>query len=124
FGQKREMTQPQHALAPVFPMKGDIKIYSPFAVRKAHLFFDSALGSFDTGMGDDVAIFQLLHPRLAPFQVGDLGLAGRLEHAIAGVPIGLEPDFLKYAVRNSTDNGMFIAVETQSFQRQATAAIE
>src|ERR1044071_689376 len=100
------MAQPQDALAPIFPVKGDVEIDTPLAAGKAHLFFDPPLGGFHAGMRDDAATFQLLDPRLAPFQIGHLRFAGRLEHAIAGIPIRLKSYFLECAVRNPADNGV------------------
>src|SRR5258706_1780984 len=103
------MTQPQHALAPIVPVKGDIEVDAAFTAGETYLLFDPALGGLNAGMRDYVAAFERLNPGLAPFQIGNFVFAGRLEHAIARVPVGLQRDFLKGAMRQSSDHGLFVA---------------
>ena len=69
---------------------------------KAQVLFDRALGRFDAGTDDDIAIASVCAMLgLAPFQIGELVLARRLEHAVAGVPVGLQRDLVEKAVRQA-----------------------
>src|SRR5215469_16216547 len=115
------MTQAQHALTPIGPVEGDVEVDPAFAAREAHLLLDPALDCIDAGMGDHIAGIRFLNSRIAPFQVGDLGLAWRFEYAVAGVPIGLEADVLESAVGDRAQDSVLTAFETHPFQGQSAA---
>src|ERR1044071_5311177 len=97
------MAQPQHTLAPILPMEAYVEIDAPRVRAKTHMLLNTAPGRFDVRMGDNVPVFARLDPRLAPFQIGDLVFPRRLEHAITRVPVGLQRDVRKAAVRQSAD---------------------
>ena len=60
--------------------------------------------------------------RLAPFQVGDLVLAGRFEHAVAGVPIRLQRDIVEIAMRQAAQRRRGMVLEMQAAPAPARGA--
>ena len=65
------------------------------------------MGPFGVSMrrlDDDVAVFNGPAACLAPFEIGDLVLAGRFEDAVAGVPVGLQRDVVEMAMRQASES--------------------
>ena len=125
-GQQGEMAQPQHALAPVLPVESEIE-FDPrrASAQKRKLFLDRPFGRFDPGEGQHVAIGLVRDLRLAPFQVGELVLARRFEHAVAGVPVGGKRDVVEIAMRQAAQSAACAwSCELQAGKRQAAAAVQ
>src|SRR6266699_1708144 len=60
---------------------------------------------------------------LRPVEVRDLGLARLFEHAIAGVPVGLQSDVVEIAVRQATD-ARNIPAEGEALDGEAAPPVE
>ena len=124
FGQQGDMAQPQRAAAPVLPLEFQVEVDARRIGMKGHALDDRAQRRGDLAMHRHRAIGGAGDMGVGPFQVGDLVLARRLEHAVAGVPVGLQRDFVESAVRDAADQGREVRREAGVLDRQAAAAVQ
>src|SRR6185295_6535487 len=90
LGQQGDMADAQTPFAYVAPGQVQVEIDSRLVMGKAQEFFDRPLCSLDPYQPLDVAVRRGPLPGLGPFAIGALVLTRRLEHAVAGVPVGLQ----------------------------------
>ena len=99
------MPETQAALAPVLPVEDHVEFDAGCIVREPQGLFDRPLRRFDAAMDDDVAVCIRPFACFRPFQIGDLVFAGRLEDAVARVPVGLQRDVVEVAVCKAAERG-------------------
>src|SRR6185295_17158420 len=123
-GQQRDVAEAQAPLAEVAPVKRQIEIDPRFVMGEAQGLSDRSFGCRDASGHIDIAIGRMPLPRLGPFEVGDLVFTGRLEHAVAGVPISLQGDVVEVTMRQPAESGVCVVGKADFFQRQAASPVK
>ena len=107
----------------VVPVECEIEIETRRLVVEAQPLVDRAERRRDPPLNHRVAERIASDLGLRPFEIGDLGFARLLEHAVAGVPVGLQRDVVEMSVRQAADARLVIA-EGEPFDRKPAAAVE
>src|SRR5215471_6113221 len=122
-GKERDMTKPERAFGPARPVKGQVEIDARRVGMQAENFFNRPQRRGDLSRDEDIAGAVAADCRLGPFEIGDLGLAGLLEDAVAGVPVRLQRNVVEMSMRQSADAGHVIA-ESKPLDREAATTIK
>src|SRR5438067_4082196 len=117
-----DMAKAQSALAPLRPVERQIEIDAGPAPMEPQMFLDQPQRRRDGARNEDV-IAVLRDLALRPVEVGDLGLARLLAHAIAGVPVRLQSDVGEIAVRQAAD-ARDISAEGEPLDGEAAPPVE
>src|SRR3569832_1605859 len=94
------MSKPQAALADVGPMERQVEVDARLCAMKPHVLLDRAFGCADPR--ESMCVTAVVpQPCFAGFQISDLVLTRRFEHAIARVPVGLHVDVVEMPMRQT-----------------------